>query len=79
MKPSRLSVQNFRSLADVTVKIPDLTVMIGPNGSGKMHPAGSFSASAVRRSQQELGSYLEGRGGVLAGLSKEAVEREKDG
>lgn len=74
MKPSSLNVQNFRSLTDVTVKIPDLTVMIGPNGSGKTTLLEVFQL-LQRASQQELGPYLEGCGGILAVLSKEAVER----
>jgi len=76
MKPSRLSVRNFRSLVGVTVKIPDLTVMIGPNGAGKTALLEVFQL-LQRASQQELASYLEGRGGILAVLSKEAVEREE--
>ena len=76
MKPSRLSVQNFRSLVGVTVKIPDLTVMIGANGAGKTALLEVFQL-LQRASQQELASYLEGRGGILAVLSKEAVEREE--
>lgn len=32
---TRLRVQNFRSLADVTVEFGPLTVLVGPNGAGK--------------------------------------------
>ncbi len=76
MKPSRLCVQNFRSLVDVTVMIPDLTVMIGPNGAGKTAVLEVFQL-LQRASQQELATYLEGRGGILAVISKGAVEREE--
>ncbi len=34
-KLTRLEVSNFRSLADVEVPLGDLTVLVGPNGSGK--------------------------------------------
>lgn len=76
MKLSRLSVQNFRSLVDVTMEVPELTVMIGPNGAGKTAVLEVFQL-LQRASQQELASYLEGRGGIRAILSKEAVEREQ--
>jgi predicted ATPase len=32
---NRLTVRNYRSLADVTVDFEDLTVLVGPNGGGK--------------------------------------------
>jgi len=76
MKPSCLNVRNFRSLSDVTLNISDLTVMIGPNGAGKTAVLEVFQL-LQRASQQEMASYLEGRGGILAVLSKEAVEREE--
>ncbi len=76
MKLTCLRVQNYRSLVDVTVDIPPLTVMIGPNGVGKTALLEVFQL-LQRASQQELAAYLEGRGGILAVLSKEAVEREE--
>ncbi len=75
MKPSSLSVQNFRSLVDVTMEIPDLTVMIGPNGAGKTAVLEVFQL-LQRASQQELAPYFEGRGSILSVLSKEAIEQE---
>ena len=40
-------------------------------------PCWRFSSLLQRASQQEMASYLEGRGGILAVLSKEAVEHEE--
>ncbi len=76
MKPSSLSVKNFRSLVDVTLRLPALTVMIGPNGAGKTALLEVFQL-LQRASQLELARFLEGRGGILSVLNKEAVEREE--
>ena len=35
MRISQVSVQNFRSLKDLTVHIEPYTCIVGPNGSGK--------------------------------------------
>lgn len=32
---TKLTVRNFKSLADVTVEFPRLTVLFGPNAAGK--------------------------------------------
>ncbi|MDX2077601.1 MAG: AAA family ATPase [bacterium] len=31
----RITIKNYRSIADLTVELPDLTVLVGENGSGK--------------------------------------------
>lgn len=35
MRVKSVSIRNYRSLRDVTVSLEGLTVLIGPNGSGK--------------------------------------------
>ena len=42
MKLEKLTIKNFKSLADVTITPSDLTVIIGPNGSGKTNLANAF-------------------------------------
>ena len=32
---SRVQVKNYRSIADINIKLGPLTVLVGPNGSGK--------------------------------------------
>ena len=43
MKLEKLTIKNFKSLADVTIEPSDLTVIIGPNGSGKTNLANAFA------------------------------------
>ena len=43
VKLTELSIKNFKSLADVTITPSDLTVIIGPNGSGKTNLANAFA------------------------------------
>ena len=42
MKLTQLNIKNFKSLADVTITPSDLTVVIGPNSSGKTNLANAF-------------------------------------
>lgn len=59
----RVSVQNYRSLADVTVDLAPFTVVVGPNGSGKS------SLADVLVFASEIGinaaSAVERRGGIV--------------
>ncbi len=34
---THLVVRNYRSLADISLELSPLTVLVGPNGSGKTH------------------------------------------
>lgn len=43
MKLEKLTIKNFKSLSDVTIEPSDLTVIIGPNGSGKTNLANAFA------------------------------------
>jgi|GEM_PF-3015853 len=43
MKLKKLTIKNFKSLGDVTIEPSDLTVIIGPNGSGKTNLANAFA------------------------------------
>lgn len=43
MKLVELTIKNFKSLGDVTIKPSDLSVIIGPNGSGKTNLANAFA------------------------------------
>jgi energy-coupling factor transporter ATP-binding protein EcfA2 len=43
VKLTRLTIQNFKSLGDVTITPNDLSVIIGPNGSGKTNLAHAFA------------------------------------
>jgi predicted ATPase len=43
VKLVELTIKNFKSLGDVTIKPSDLSVIIGPNGSGKTNLANAFA------------------------------------
>lgn len=57
-----LSVKNYKSLRDVSVRLGPLNVLVGPNGSGKSNLLDviQFLGDSVR---EDLGPALEKRGG----------------
>jgi type I restriction enzyme M protein len=59
----RVAVQNFRSLADVTVDIAPFTVVVGPNGSGKSSFADVFVFGSELAA--DAASAVERRGGIV--------------
>ncbi len=63
MKFIELAITGYRSLVDVTLPLHPLTVMIGPNGSGKTSLLDVFLL--LREATQEnLASAIERRGGL---------------
>ncbi|RKI46926.1 ATPase [Corallococcus sp. AB049A] len=58
-----LSVKNYKSLRDVTVRLGPLNVLVGPNGSGKSNLLDviQFLGDSVR---EDLGPALDKRGGL---------------
>lgn len=69
MKLRELHIKGYRSLADVSLSLRPLTVMIGPNGSGKTALIEVFEL--LRDAAQEnLSAGIEKRGGLDAMLSR---------
>jgi predicted ATPase len=69
MKAVALKVQGYRSLVDMSLTLHPLTVMIGPNGSGKTSVLEVFQL--LRNAVQEnLADALERLGGVEGVLSR---------
>ncbi len=62
---TRLRAKNFRSLADVTVSLEPLTIVVGPNASGKSNllDALRFMRDALTT---RLHQAVDGRGGMSA-------------
>lgn len=62
---TRVTVKNFRSLADVDVSLGHLTILVGPNASGKSNliDAMRFVRDALRRG---LDTAITERGGLQA-------------
>lgn len=69
MKFTEITVEGYRSLLDVSTPLHPLTVMIGPNGSGK---TALLEVFLLLRSatQEKLAEALEGLGGLDTVLSK---------
>lgn len=68
MKPTQLTIQNYRSLVDCTLPLRDLTVVIGPNGAGKTALLEVFQLLR-HGSLQELAKFMEAQGGFHALLN----------
>ena len=64
----KIRVQGFRRLHDVDLKLKPLTVMIGPNGSGKTTALDVFTLLAASASG-ELGKTISDFGGVENNLT----------
>lgn len=69
MKLTKLQIKGYRSLADVSVSLRPLMVMIGPNGSGKSSVLELFQLLRDA-TQEELAKSLARLGGLNAILSK---------
>ena len=75
MKLEKLTIKNFKSLADVTIEPSDLTVIIGPNGSGKTNLANAFAflkevyANGLETAVQRSGGFEN-----IASVSGEGVK-----
>ncbi len=65
MKITKLHIQGFRSLRDVTWQPGDLNVVIGPNGSGKSNLLALLEMMAVS-AQGGLGKHVQSLGGMDA-------------
>ena len=57
---TRLTVRNFKSLRDVTVELPRLTVFFGPNGSGKSNLLDAIQALSWIGNARTLSDALGG-------------------
>jgi predicted ATPase len=71
MKLEQIQVEGYRSLVDVTLPLHPLTVMIGPNGSGKTALLETL-ALLQSAAQKNLAATLTGQGGLSAVLSQVA-------
>lgn len=69
MRFTRINLEGYRSLVDVSLPLRSLTVMIGPNGSGKTALLEVFLL-LKSAAQERLAGALEGHGGLNAVLSK---------
>jgi predicted ATPase len=60
----RITIKNYRSIADLTVEMPDLMVLVGENGSGKSNfvDALRFLSETVRNA--DLGFAVDKRYGI---------------
>ncbi len=57
----RLRVRNYKSLADVTVELPRMSVLFGPNAAGKSNLLDAIQALSRIATQRTLSEALEGR------------------
>ena len=55
---TKLTVRNFKSLADVTVEFPRLTVLFGPNAAGKSNLLDAIQALSRIGTQRTLADAL---------------------
>lgn len=69
MKSTQIQVQGYRSLVDVSPSLHPLTVMIGPNGSGKTALLEVFLLLS-RAARSELAKAIEAHGGLNAILPR---------
>jgi predicted ATPase len=69
MRFTKLVVEGYRSLVDVLLPLRSLSVMIGPNGSGKTAVLEIFTLLGDA-AQQKLAGVLQGYGGLDTILSK---------
>lgn len=60
---SRLEIQGFRSLRDVSLDLRPLTVMIGANGAGKSNLVRFFEMLSWMLTSRKLGEFVEKWGG----------------
>lgn len=60
----RVQIKGFRSFADVDVKLSNLTVMIGANGSGKSNFVRFFEMVSWMLLSRNLGEFVEKYGGA---------------
>lgn len=73
MKITSLKIKNYRSLVDVEIPLSPLTVLIGPNGSGKTALLEVIQL-LCRSSRKELKHFLLEQGGFQSVLSHVANE-----
>ena len=65
MKITKLHIEGFRSLRDVTWMPENLNIVIGPNGSGKSNLLAFLELLALS-AQGELGRHIQSSGGMDA-------------
>lgn len=65
MKLSRLNVQNYRSLRNVSIELGDLTVFIGANASGKSTILDALRLLAEAVQMRDFSTPIANRGGLL--------------
>lgn len=61
-KTERIRIQNFRSILDMTVRLSDLTTLIGKNGTGKttvLEALGLFGSGEPGMSSNDIGRRLD--------------------
>ena len=79
-KIERVRIKGFRSLADIEMsELPDVTVMIGANGSGKSNFISFFKMLSRMLRSQELGEFVGRYGGAddqLFGGSRQTPRME---
>ena len=57
----RLTVRNFKSLRDVTVRLPRLSILFGPNAASKSNLLGAIEALSWLGNARTLFDTLGGR------------------
>ena len=79
-KIDRVHIKGFRSLADIEIaRLPDVTVMIGANGSGKSNFIHFFEMLSWMLRSQKLGEFIGRYGGAddqLFGGNKQTPRME---
>lgn len=65
MKLSRLAVQNYRSLRNVSIELGDLTAFIGANASGKSTILDALRLLAEAVQMRDFRTPISNRGGLL--------------
>ena len=64
-KIDRVRIKGFRSLADIEItELPDVTVMIGANGSGKSNFIRFFEMLSWMSRSRKLGEFVGRYGGL---------------
>ena len=59
MRITRIEIQNFRSIQDVSIDLGDTTVLVGPNNAGKTAILDALRIALTRRWGQRNAGFSE--------------------